>query len=345
MGIRGSSTAELAFQDVEVPDENVIGGVGRGIRTALEILNTGRLSLAAGCIGAAKEMHDLSLAHAMERKQFNTLVIDFEQVRRKFSTMASEIYAMEAATYLTSGLADRGAEDLSVESAACKVFCSEAGWRVVNHAVQAVGGIGYMTEYPYERYLRDMRINSIFEGTNEVLRMLVALNGLRKPGSLLKRLSGALKRPLGEPGEIARYATRRLKRAVSPDRPEWVADALDDEAEELGKVASSLAGAAESALRKHGKEIIRRGYLHRRFADAAIDLFAVGACLSRASTRMASEGEEAAARDILLARVFSRDALQRARACLERIEKADDGPHDELVDLLKEQRRYPTPLM
>jgi acyl-CoA dehydrogenase family protein 9 len=343
MGIRGSSTVELAFENVVVPAENLIGKPGRGLKAALEVLNTGRLSLAAGCIGGSKEVLRLALEHATQRQQFQTYVVDFEQLRRKFSAMAADIYAMESMVYLAAGLADRGEPDCSLESAACKIYCSESAWRLASDAMQIVGGIGYMTEYPYERFLRDIRINMIFEGTNEVLRMFVALAGLQKPSELLRRLAGALKSPLGSGATLARYAGRRLRRA-RPERPGWVAPALEAEGKSLAHLTSGMAGATEEVIRRHQKEVLQRGYVQERLADAAIGLYGVAAVLSRASTRVAKEGTEAAERDILLARAWCDGTLRGIRRNLAAIRRADDSIHDRVTEALKERGAYFSPL-
>src|SRR5512140_683612 len=182
MGIRGSSTTDIVMEDCVVPEANVIGDVGRGFKIAMEVLDSGRLTLASGCVGASKEMLKRALEHAENRRQFGRPIVEFEMIEEKFAEMAINIYAMESMTYLTSGLCDRRVPDYSLESAMSKVFCSERAWENVNHAVQITGGNGYMAEYPYERFLRDSRINLICEGTNEILRLFVALSGIQKPG-------------------------------------------------------------------------------------------------------------------------------------------------------------------
>jgi len=142
MGLRGSSTTELGFQNVKVPAENVLGKKGEGLRLALTVLDTGRLSLGACCVGAAKMMLAGAVGHAKERQQFDTYLKDFELIQEKLADMAATIFAMESVTYLTAGLADRGVADFAIESAITKTFCSEGLWKVVNHAVQVNGGTG-----------------------------------------------------------------------------------------------------------------------------------------------------------------------------------------------------------
>jgi acyl-CoA dehydrogenase family protein 9 len=174
MGIRGSSTTALYFEDVKVPAANVLGESGRGFKVAMEVLNSGRLGLAAGCVGGCKTMLQMAVERTQERKAFGRTIGDFGMIKEKISRMMCETYALESMTYLTTGLIDAGVPDYSLESAICKVFGSETYWMVANETLQIAAGIGYMTEYPYERMLRDSRINLIFEGTNEILRAFIA---------------------------------------------------------------------------------------------------------------------------------------------------------------------------
>ncbi|MFZ3091124.1 MAG: acyl-CoA dehydrogenase family protein [Nitrospirota bacterium] len=173
MGIRGSSTAELIFQDMRVPKENVLGQFGAGFITAMKTLDIARLSLAAGCIGASKELLNLSMDFAKKRKQFGKAIAEFEAIQWMLAEMAAEIYAMESMTYRAAWMCDSNIR-FSKESAICKMYCSEALDRIVDKAMQIHGGLGYMTDYPIERFYRDARINRIFEGTNEIQRMVIA---------------------------------------------------------------------------------------------------------------------------------------------------------------------------
>ncbi|MDZ4805613.1 MAG: acyl-CoA dehydrogenase family protein, partial [Candidatus Eisenbacteria bacterium] len=206
LGIRGSSTTDIILEECPVPEFNLIGEEGRGFKIAMEVLNTGRLTLASGSIGGSKAMLKLALAHAESRRAFGRPIIEYEMIEEKFAEMAVNLYAMEAMTYLTTGLIDRGAHDYAVESAMCKVFCSERLWENVNGALQVAAGNGYMAEYPYERYLRDARINLIFEGTNEILRLFIALSGLQRPGEYLKEVGRALHAPIKSFGLLREFA-------------------------------------------------------------------------------------------------------------------------------------------
>jgi acyl-CoA dehydrogenase family protein 9 len=189
LGLRGSCTTSLTFENVRVPVENLVGREGEGFKIALDVLTYGRMSLGASCIGAARRMIREAALHATQRKQFGRPIAEFEMIQEKFWRMAMGVYVLESAVYLTSGLCDRGVEDFQIESAACKTFGSEVLWNIINDAVQTVGGNGYMTEYPYERFLRDARINLIFEGTNEIQRLLIATLGLQEVRRAVRRSS------------------------------------------------------------------------------------------------------------------------------------------------------------
>ena len=181
MGIRGSSTAEVHLEQVRVPGENVIGNVGNGFYTAMKVLDIGRLGLGAGAIGLSREVLDLSIAHAKQRVQFGQPIIERGMVQAMLAEMAADIYAMEGMVYRTAWMADQGMK-FGCEAAIVKMFCSEALGRVADKGVQIHGGMGYMQELPLERAYRDARINRIFEGTNEIQRIVIA-RALAKKGS------------------------------------------------------------------------------------------------------------------------------------------------------------------
>ena len=181
MGIKGSETAELIFEDVVIPKENVLGRLGRGILHAMDILDVGRLGLGAATLGAAKECIDLSVKFSKERVQFGQKIANMEAIQWMLADMATEVYAMENMVYKTAWLCDQG-KKFSRESAMVKLFCSEALDRIVDKALQIHGGMGYMREYPIERMYRDSRINRIFEGTNEIQRLVISRDVLKKGG-------------------------------------------------------------------------------------------------------------------------------------------------------------------
>ena len=179
MGIRGSHTTDLFFEDVKVPKQNLLGQRDRGFVVAMQTLDVGRLSLAAMCLGQAREALDLSIKHARERVQFGKPIGELQAIKWMLADMASEIYALESITYRTAWMCDRGM-DFTRESAICKLMSSESLCRVVDNAVQIHGGMGYMADFPIERFYRDARITRIFEGTNEIQRLVVSGSVLKK---------------------------------------------------------------------------------------------------------------------------------------------------------------------
>ncbi len=310
LGLKGSSTVPIELRNVRVPAFHVLGERGQGFKIAVEVLNTGRTSLAAGCVGASKAMIRLAAEHATQRRQFGTRIADFEMIRGKFARMVTNTYAIESIVYLTAGLIDRGLPDYALEGACCKVFGTEAVWQTINDALQIAGGNGFMEEYPYEQALRDSRINMIFEGTNEILRVLIALSGMRDAGEGLKEVGKALKAPLGSLGILSGYAVRKI-RSVSPPRLTKTAPGLAEEAAIVAKYVAAVSNLLERVLRRHGKAVIEREYQQERLSNVVMDLYACLAVLSRATSAVNKRGGEKAAEEVRLARAFVRTAKYR----------------------------------
>jgi acyl-CoA dehydrogenase family protein 9 len=325
MGIKASDTRTVTFDNVIVPATDRLGDVGHGFKIALEILNSGRLGLsAASARGSRKIMHD-ALVYAKQREQFGRSIGSFEMIQHKFALAASETYAADSAWMLTAGMVDRGAVDYSLETAACKIFASELAFRVSNDALQIAGGIGYSKEYPYEQAVRDSRINLIFEGTNEVLRALIALTALQQPGERLKALGKAFKDPLHSLGAIGSYVAGRAKRQVAKPSFSMVHAALGDEAESVATTIHDLALAVEVLLLKHGKAVIERQFLQQRLANAAIDIYLCVAVLSRTTWEIERAGSVAAATaELDCALVFIPAAMRRARRNLRALRTNQD---------------------
>jgi alkylation response protein AidB-like acyl-CoA dehydrogenase len=183
MGIKGSVTTPITFDNVRVPKENMIGEDGRGFLVAMKTLDAGRLGLGAATLGAAKEMLEMSARYAKERKQFDVPIAQFEAIQFYLAEMAAIVYAMESMVYRTAFLYDAG-QSISRQAATVKLFCSEGLDKVVDHAVQIHGGMGYSRELPIERYYRDSRINRIFEGTNEIQKLVIAREIIKKNGKI-----------------------------------------------------------------------------------------------------------------------------------------------------------------
>ena len=326
MGIKASDTRSVSFDDVRVPVADRLGEVGDGFRIALEILNSGRLGLAAGSSRGARKILDYALAYAKERKQFGRPIGSFEMIQRKFALAAADCYAADAGWMTCASMVDRGGIDFSLETAACKVFASELAFRAAADAQQIAGGIGYSRDYPYEQVVRDCRIMLIFEGTNEVLRALIALSGLQQPGEQLKELGKAFRDPLRSLGAIGSYIGGRVKRQlVKPDFTR-VHEALKDEADTVARAVHDLALAVEKLLMAHGKDVIERQFHQERLANAAIDIFLSAATLSRATWAIGRAGStEKAAADLDNARIFVSMAMRRTRRALRALERNQDA--------------------
>ncbi|HET9003361.1 MAG TPA: acyl-CoA dehydrogenase family protein [Gemmatimonadaceae bacterium] len=314
MGIKGSDTRTVTFENVRVPAGNVLGAVGQGFKIALEILNSGRLGLAAASSRGTRRIMREALAYAKQREQFGRPIGSFEMIQQKIAVNAAETYASDSAWMLTAGMVDRGGVDFSLETAACKIFASELAFRASNDAMQIAGGIGYSKEFPYEQAVRDARINMIFEGTNEILRALIALTALQQPGERLKELGKAFKDPLHSLGAIGSYVAGRAKRQVTTQSFTQVHAALKEEADSVAGIIHDLALAVEGLLLKHGKAVIERQFLQMRLANAAIDIYMAVAVLSRTTWEIERAGSvEAAAAELDCARVFIPAAMRRAR--------------------------------
>lgn len=324
MGIKASDTRTVTFENVRVPAENLLGEVGGGFKIALEILNSGRLGLSAGSSRGTREMFRHAIEYARQREQFGRPIASFEMIQRKIAVAAADCYAADAGWMLCAGMVDRGGVDFSLETAACKIYASELAFRSASEAMQIAGGIGYSKEYPYERALRDARINMIFEGTNEILRALIALMGLQQPGEELKAVGKAFKDPLHSIGAISSYLTGRVKRTLVKPEFTKVHELLADEADLVADNIHGLALAVERALIEHGKAIIERQFLQERMANAAIDIYLSTAVLSRVTAALRAHGPEGAAADLDAARLFIPMAMRRTRRAIRALERNAD---------------------
>lgn len=333
MGIKASDTRSVIFENVRVPAANRLGDVGQGFKIALEILNSGRLGLAAGSARGVRQIMNEAIAFAKQREQFGRPIAEFEMLRRKFALAAAECYAADAAWVLTAGLVDRGGVDFSLETAACKVLASEMAYRASNEALQIAGGMGYSKEFPFEQSVRDSRIMLIFEGTNEILRALVALMGLQQPGERLKALGKALQDPINGFGAISSYLKGRAKSTLNQPDFTQVHQALDEEAQLVASQVHALARGVEWALRKHGKAIIERQYVQERLANAAMDLFFCTAVLSRITSEIeAADGKlDVVSHELDCARVFVHMAYRRTRRSLRALKNNQDERLDAIA--------------
>jgi acyl-CoA dehydrogenase family member 9 len=337
-GIRGTATARLAFHNMPVPAANVLGPVGKGLRVALTVLDFGRTTFGASCTGAAKKCLEAAVAHANRRVQFKQTLGEFELVKKKIAFMAANAFAMEAATAQCARCIDRGDEDFMLETAMLKVFSTDALWTIVNDTLQIYGGQGYFSDEPFERMMRDARINTIGEGANDVLRSFIAGVGIRGVGERLKPILDALKNPFREIGTLWRFGQSQLAtRFTLPRVPVQHAE-LQPEARVLAADVREFGVAIQDVL-AHVRKVagsddelkligvlLKSQYLQERLADAACDLCAASCTLSRLDDLLATGNghQEQLARDIQAGRYFMTLAHRRIRQNLKALWDNDD---------------------
>ncbi len=324
LGVRGAGVTPVHFDDVELGPEDVLGEPGKGYKVAMAVLNDARLVLSASMFGQARAIVNRIVSHVQERRSFGRVIGEFPILKDKIAKMMADAFAVESMTYLTTGLADRGVEDYSLESSICRVASVEALWRVVNEAMQIVAGRGYVEPDSLERHLRDARVGFVVDGTNETLRCFIALSGLRGPGEKLGEVESAMYEPLKGFGLLRRFAPQKLREALRRERLTRAHPLLAREAVMFEEATDELHQGAMRALRDHGREIAEMQYTQKRLANVAIDLYALAACLSRASAAIESRGEGGAQREIDLCTMFATAAQGRMRAHLARLEHNDD---------------------
>jgi acyl-CoA dehydrogenase family protein 9 len=325
MGLRGNDLRELRYNGIRVPPENVLGEPGEGFRIAMQILNTGRLSLGTGSVGGAKFLLDQTIRHVKERRQFGMPLAEFELVQDKIGWAVSYLFGLESMAYLSTGLVDQGVKDYSLESAICKVAGTEFLWYAANRSLQLAGGAGYMRDQPYEKYLRDIRIFPIFEGANDVMRCFIALAGMKPLGDDLKETGElSLGDPIGSIGVLMEYVAGRIAREVSPDRITRAHDELDDLAGAVSDQVKRLRHVTEGLLREHRGEIAQRQFHQKRLASAVSDIYAQIAVLSRVTAHLDEHGVEPSGQERYICDTFCRRAAARVMLALDQIERNDD---------------------
>lgn len=315
MGIKASNTAEVYFDNVKVPMENVLGNVGDGFKVAMHILNNGRFGMAAALSGTMKGLIMKAADHAGSRVQFGSKLEKFGVIQEKLARMAMCQYVTESMAYMLSANMDQGATDFQLEAAISKIFASEAAWFVADECIQILGGMGYMKDCGAERIMRDLRIFRIFEGTNDILRLFVSLTGLQDAGKYLRELQKSLTNPANV-GLILSEGMKRTRRAVGlksgPSLTEHVHADLATSAKLLSEASGDFAVTVEKLLIKHGKNIRDEQFLLKRLADAAIDIYGMAAVLSRAS-RSLNNKAQSAQHEAMITTVYCDEAFDRIR--------------------------------
>ena len=275
VGIRGTATGRIKFTGMVVPKENVLGQVGKGLKLALTVLDFGRTTFGAACTGTAKYCLERMVARANSRRQFGKTLGEFELVRGKIAEAAADMYAMESATYHTAALIDSGAEDYMVETAMLKVFASDQLWRIVNDCLQIWGGKGFFTDQPFERMMRDARLNLIGEGANDVLRCFIASVGFRHLG---KELKGG-----EEEGFLKTWTNRASLMGESFVGPKVPVkhEHMRYFSRAIGKQIGQLSWQMKMTLAKYQEGVIDKQYIQGRLGDIATELFMASCVYSR----------------------------------------------------------------
>ena len=324
LGIRGSSTCPLILNDCKVPVENLLGEIGKGHVIAFNILNIGRFKLGAGCVGGARNSLQAGLSYAKQRKAFGKTLTDFGLIREKLADIAIGVYVGESLAYRTVGMIDealrdidkrspdastqirKGIEEYAVECSILKVWGSEMLDEVVDHVVQIYGGYGFVEEYPAERAYRDSRVNRIFEGTNEINRMIIT-------GWLMKRAMG---------GQLA------LMPAIKKLMDEVLSGpSMGEEAEgELAAERALLANAKKTALfiagvasQRYMMELAEQQEVMAAMADIIIEVFAMDSALLRTQKLVQAQGESAAALPIAMTQVYLSGAMARIEVAARKV--------------------------
>lgn len=314
MGIKCSNTAEVYYDNVKVPVENVIGGVGNGFKVAMSILNNGRFGMAAALSGTMRTCIQKTVDFANQRKQFGQIITNFGGIQEKLARMAMLHYVTESMAYMISGNMDSGSNHYHLEAAVSKCFASESAWYVCDEAIQIMGGMGFMKEAGLEKIMRDLRIFRIFEGTNDILRLFVALTGIQYAGAHLKELQNAFKNPTANLGLIFEEASKRVVRKVGlgspPSMEQYVHKELSQSASELAKSLDDFGQAIEMVLIKYGKSIVNEQFILNRIADSVFDIYTSAVVLSRATTAL-KENDPTASHQKLMAEAWTLEATQR----------------------------------
>jgi acyl-CoA dehydrogenase family protein 9 len=325
LGLRGNSLQRVHFKDVRVPAENLLGEPGDGFRIAMNTLNNGRMSMGTSISGGMKRFLDLALEHTSSRRQFGRELIDFEMVEEKLAWMNTRIYGLESASYLTTGLVDRGEADFSLESAMTKVQASDLGWYGLNRAFQVHGGTAYMADHPLAKALRDFRIFPIFEGSNDVMRAYVALNGLK---ALSEDLPDVASLKVTDPGKaigvLAPYVSGRITRRVRPEKLRGAHPTFAGRVNAVSEQTVRLRDRAEAALRKHGKKVQEKQLIQKRLANAASGIYAQVAVISRASAVFERDGLQISGAEKTVAMNFLKSAEREVNRQLRALEINDD---------------------
>jgi acyl-CoA dehydrogenase family protein 9 len=342
MGIRGSTQAELAYEGLRVPADHLLGTLGKGFTIAVNALNAGRMSLAAGCTTGTKKILGQMNEFTEQRVQFGRPIADFEITQRKIARTATDVYASDAMLGVLTNLAASDEGEYALEAACCKVFASEMLWRAADEMVQLAGGRGFVKPWPYERLLRDSRINRIFEGTNEILRLFISLNGIEEPAEELQEIGAALRQPMKNLGLLSRTAAFRIRSRLGdkPDLDVELHERLKTHKEYFEKHVGELKDRAERVIRAYRKDVISAQQELERLADMAMELFATACVMARTQQLLEEKGEAACERELALCDLFVVEAGRRFRASRIAIQSPQDETRRTIARHVRDAKGY-----
>lgn len=335
VGMRGSRTANLSFNQLEVPAKNILGPIGGGLKVCLTVLDYGRTTFGATCTGAAKFLLQKAIEHARSRYQFKRPLASFGLVKEKISRMASLVYAMDASTYLTAGLVDNEIEDFMLEAAILKVFTSESLWSIIYETMQIYGGRSFFTEYPLERMMRDGRLNMIGEGSNEVLRAFIGLVGMRDVGMFYKKIQDDLKTSFFNQITIKNLGDQGLRLLKAPVFT-VKNGLLKAEAEKLENAIRRFGWAVTRLLYNYREDIFEKQLALNKIATCAIALYTTSAVLSKLDTdyQRANCQLDALGNDPAIGKFYCNQAMRVIDNALNSIFDPEDAEIEHLSDLI-----------
>ncbi|XP_077970598.1 very long-chain specific acyl-CoA dehydrogenase, mitochondrial-like [Styela clava] len=318
MGIKASNTAEVYFEDVKIPVECMLGKEGDGFKIAMHILNNGRFGMCAGLSGTMQTMIYRAAEHASNRTQFGSKIHEYGTIQEKLARMQMMQYVTECMAYVVCANMDAGYEDFQLEAAIAKIFASESAWTVIDECLQIMGGMGYMKDAGIERFMRDIRIFRIFEGTNEILRLFVALTGIQYAAKAMEPVTKAMKSPITNMGTLfgfgTKYVTKRTKRALGIGGglqiPSDIHADVSNSAALLTKAIFKFSLASEDLMLKYGKKLVDEQFLLNRVGNSAIDIFSMMAVISRSSKAL-SDGTDGANNEARMCNIWCAEAAKR----------------------------------
>lgn len=334
VGMRGTKTANLSFQNMEVPASHVLGPIGGGLKVCLTVLDYGRTTFGASCTGTAKLLLARAIEHARTRHQFKRPLSSFALVKQKIANMAAWTYAMDATTYLTAGLIDAGVEDFMLEAAILKVFASDALWNIIYDTMQIFGGRSFFTDAPFERIMRDSRLNMIGEGSNEVMRAFIGMVGMRDVGMELKEVHEAIYHPWSSFGTLWDFSRRGLQRWTSARVPVR-SPLIKAEAAQLERAIRRFGFAVVRVLAKYREDVIEKQLDLNRIATSAMAIYTTTAVLSKLDSDLdrVKGNAEALGNDVAIAKLY----CQQAMVTLDQALNALFCDSDQAVEALSDQ--------